>query len=74
MSRAGVGFVALGARVRQSEGMEPAGLLAEQGREARELASFPFELVLTEEWLGDAFYRENIGGTGEPVGVVPNQS
>lgn len=35
--------------------------------------SFEYRPRLTDEWLEDIFYRENIGFTGEPEGVVPAQ-
>lgn len=37
----------------------------------RKLESFASKLVLTEEWLGDVFYREYIGASGEPKGIIP---
>ena len=37
----------------------------------RKLESFASELELTEEWLGDVFYREYIGASGEPKGIIP---
>lgn len=37
----------------------------------RKLESFASELELTEEWLGDVFYRGYIGASGEPKGIIP---
>ena len=32
---------------------------------------FPFEPLLTDEWLGDAFYRECKEVPAEPKGIIP---
>jgi len=39
--------------------------------EEREIGPFVVKPLSTEKWLGDAFYREHIGGSGQPQGTIP---
>ncbi len=50
----------------KSPGSEP-----EPKHSEHQVGSFPVRPVPVDEWLGDAFYREDIGATGEPEGVIP---
>ena len=37
----------------------------------REIGPFVVKPLTTDKWLGDAFYRERTGGSGEPQGTIP---
>ena len=39
--------------------------------EELEIGPFVVKPLTTDKWLGDAFYRERIGGSGEPQGTIP---
>ena len=53
----------------QMESVEPE-VMSQQAE--RKVGPFKYKLVLTDEWLGDAFYTEDImGPTREPRGVIP---
>ncbi|WP_420619812.1 hypothetical protein [Candidatus Poriferisocius sp.] len=51
--------------------MTSANLDPEHQQKEREVGSFTFRPVPTDEWLGDVFYREYIGASGEPKGIIP---
>ena len=53
--------------------MTTANLEPDPQRDEREVGPFKFRPVPTDEWLGDAFYRENLGGSGEPEGIIPQE-
>ena len=66
-------IVAFILKSRESGRMSIAAVSAnsEPGRHTE--GSFEYLPRLSDEWLTDLFYSENIGFTGEPKGVVPDQ-
>lgn len=44
---------------------------AESPLEEIELPSYGFDVPVTDEWLGDAFYREYKEVPTEPKGIIP---
>lgn len=51
--------------------MKAANPEPERQQKECEVGSFTFRPVPTDGWLGDAFYRGNIGATGELKGIIP---
>ena len=51
--------------------MTTANLDPDRQQSERELGSLTFRPVPTDEWLGDVFYREYTGASGEPKGIIP---
>lgn len=53
--------------------MSIAEVRADSEPRTHKTGSFEYRPRLTDEWLKDIFYSENIGFTGKPEGVVPEQ-
>ena len=65
--------VAFTLKSRESRRMSVAEMRADSEPSAHKEGSFEYRPRLADEWLEDIFYSENIGFTGEPKGVLPEQ-
>ena len=59
------------AQERKTEYVSTANIEPEPQPKEREIGPFVVEPLTTDKWLGDAFYRERTGGSGEPQGTIP---
>ena len=59
------------AQERKTECVSTANIEPEPQPREREIGPFVVKTVTTDKWLGDAFYRERTGGSGEPQGTIP---
>lgn len=59
------------AKGRKTEYVSTANIEQEPKPKEREIGPFVVKPLTTDEWLGDAFYRERTGGSGQPQGTIP---